>query len=401
MRLRAVGTSFFLLILLVLASLILAPFVFAQTVDDEVEFRYHFYEDNRGLTVKTPYLILRKQVTEQTAVSLRYTYETFEIDAKEAAASVGTGGDAGGGEHDHEKSSRQKILMAVDGISGASAVAQSAAGLAKEIRQEVVASVSHQWGQAVVGGTYAFSDEDDYRSQAFGLSFSRDFLLRNTNLTAQYVHAMDDVNNLDRQPGETDWPRDKKTHGGTLVLTQILSPKSFVRLGYGITDVEGYQASPYRKVVINATRFDEIHPENRLRQTFFAWINRYFETRTSAHLNGTYYRDDWGVRAHSVEIKVYQYLSDPFVLRFRYRYYDQSKADFFNPDRTLPEAIMSADPKLRDFDANLYGIKFIYRFGKLPFRFLERIDIEAGFNRLAEPGGFHANISQAALRMVF
>ncbi|MFQ5589444.1 MAG: DUF3570 domain-containing protein [Nitrospiria bacterium] len=400
MRMRAVTRRVVRSALSALIVLIFFSAALAQTVEDEVAFRYHFYEDSSGLTVKTPYLILKKQITPKTSVALRYAYETFEIDPKKAAASAGGGG-GGGGEHDHGKTAPQKVLMAVDAVSGASAVAQSAAGLSTEVRQEVVTSLSHRRGETTFGGTYAFSDEDDYRSHAVALSLSRDFFLRNTNLTAQYYRAQDEVDNLDRQPGETDWPRDKEAQGGTLVLTQILSPKSFIRLGYGLSDASGYLAGPYRRVVINATRFEEIHPDNRLRQTFFAWLNRYFETRTSAHLNGVYYRDDWGVRAQAAELKLYQYLGDPLILRLRYRHYEQSKADFFDPNRSTTTPIMSADPKLRDFDMRLYGLKFIFRIWERPLSILKRANLELGYDRLEEPEDFHADITQFALRLIF
>ncbi len=372
--------------------------VFAQAVDDDVEFRYHYYKDNSGLTVTSPSIAIRKNISEQTGIILKYTYETFEFSPTGSASSGGSGGS--GGEHDHGKPSQQKTLSAVDAVSGASALVQGSGGGFKEVRKEMILSLLHRREQTTFGGTYATSDEDDYRSRAYGLSISRDLRQKNTNLYLDYSHAKDEVDNLNKALGE-EWPRDKETDSGTVALTQILSPTSYFRVGYGIANVEGYLASPYRIVRIKATDFDEVHPDTRLRQSFYAWYNRYFKTRTSSHINGSYYRDDWGINAYSAELKLYQYLSDPLTLRLRYRHYNQTKADFFDVNRTRPSAIMSADPKLRDFNTDLYGLKLIYHVLKPPVRFIDRLDLELAYDRLEEPRGFHADLGQFVFRILY
>lgn len=385
MRLRAVTRTIFAIIVLLLFPLN----AWAQLLEEEVELRYHTYRDNTGLTVKTPSLSVRRELTERTSMFLRYAREVFELPPPPPSTPAAEGGE----DHQH------KALMAVDAISGASAIAP--AGVAfEEVRREVLVSLSHRRDQTIIAGSYGFSNEDDYRSHVAGLTLSRDFFTNNTNLLADYARAWDKVDNLNKQPGE-DWPRAKETQSGTIVLTQILSPMSFTRIGYGVSDVEGYQASPYRKVTVKATTFDEVHPESRLRHSLFAWYNRYFLTRTSAHLNGTYYWDDWGVDAIAAEPKLYQYLTDWLILRLRYRYYRQTAADFFREVYTQREALMSADPKLRGFTSHLYGVKLAVRVPIPRFRFSERIDAEVGYDRLIEPFGFRANIYQIVLRLVF
>jgi len=369
-------------------------------VDDDIELRYHYYKDNSGLTVTSPSITLRKNISERMLIIVKHTHETFEFSPTgSGSSSVG-----GGEEHDHgktsEQSSQRQALAAVDAVSGASALVQGSGGGFKEVRKETILSLSHRRDQTVFGGTYASSEEDDYSSRAYGLSISRDFLQNNTNLYLDYSHAKDEVDNLNKALGE-QWPRDKETDSGTLALTQILSPTSYFRIAYGIANVEGYLASPYRVVTINATEFNERHPDTRLRQSFYAWYNRYYRTRTSSHINGSYYRDDWGVDAYAAEIKLYQYLMDPLTLRLRYRRYEQTKADFFDPDRTRSSAMMSADPKLRDFDTDLYGLKLGYRVLDAPIRFIDRLDLELAYDRLEEPRDFHADLMQFTIRMIF
>ncbi len=397
MRLRAITPVWTTWTILLLWILFPTGVLHAQVGEEEVSFRTHYYRDNHGLTVKSPMVIVRKTLSEKTLLSLKYTYETFEFSPKTSASSgIGATDET----HEHEKPESQKAFFAVDAVSSASAVRQGSGGGFKEVRQEVVFGLKHQFENTSLGGTYAHSDEDDYTSNAVGISVSRDFFLRNTNLLAAFSRSEDQLDSLNPRPGEV-WPKDKKANHYTLVLTQLLSPKSFVRIGAALSDVSGTLSSPYREVTISATSSPEVHPDIRLRQSYFAWYNRYYETRTSSHINGTYYQDDWGVTAHSAELKVYQYLLDPLILRLRYRVYSQSRADFYNPDRTRPANIMSADPKLRDFDMDLYGLKFIYQVWNRPVRTLKQVSLELGYDRLEEPHGFYADLAQFALRIIF
>ncbi len=399
MRLRAIR-RFYLILICTFALFTMSFSVLSaqQISDDEVSFRTHYYRDNHGLTVNSPMVIVRKGLSEKTRLSLKYIHETFEFKPKNTGGAGRAEGREGG--HDHEKLAPQKIFSAVDAVSSASAVRQGDGGGFKEVRKEIVVGLKHRLEKTTFGVSTAHSDEDDYRSQALGLSISQDLFLQNTNILFAFSRSQDEVDSLNPRSGEI-WPQDKNTHNYSLVLTQVLSPKMLIRFGGSLSDVAGYQASPYREVRISGTAQQEVHPETRRRQSYFFWLNRYFETRTSSHLNGTYYRDDWGVRSYAAELKLYQYLFDPLILRLRYRYYDQSAADFYQPDRSRFEPIMSANPKLRDFETDLYGIKLIYRVLEQPAQILKRIDVEVGYDRLEEPQGFHADLAQFALRIIF
>lgn len=392
MRVRAVTRFRFVPTVLIFMMSIFFSTVWGQS-EEKVELRYHTYRDNTGLKVISPSLSIEKGFTERTTLFLKYTRELFSLPPPPPSAALPPGG--GGEEHQH------KTLLAVDAVSGASVIAPGGVAASfEEIRREMAVRLLHRRDQTAVAGSYAYSNEDDYRSHVAGLALSRDFFINNTHLLADYTRAWDQVDNLNKQPGEK-WPRDKNTQNGTVVLTQILSPKSFTRFGYALSDVEGYQASPYRRVTVKATSFDEVHPDTRLRHSLFVWYNRYFLTRTSGHVNGTLYRDDWGVNAYSTEVKLYQSLFNPLILRLRYRYYRQTAADFFREVYTQRESLMSADPKLRAFESRLYGAKLVLRVPLSPSHFFERVNAEVGYDRLIEPFGFRADIYQGALRLVF
>ena len=71
--------------------------------------------------------------------------------------------------------------------------------------------------------------------------------------------------------------------------------------------------------------------------------------------------DSWGVEGISPETRLYQSVGDNLLLRFRYRYYRQSRADFQRT--TYPSADIwddratTSDPKLAAFDSHMLGLR--------------------------------------------
>src|SRR5205807_6458581 len=99
----------------------------------------------------------------------------------------------------------------------------------------------------------------------------------------------------------------------------------------------GYQANPYRSVLLGGAPNRELEPLQRIRQTLAAslhfilptgvkWIP-YLALRPSYR----FYWDDWGVLAHSPELRTYVPFG-PFELRVTGRYYTQSAASFWPTD---------------------------------------------------------------------
>jgi hypothetical protein len=98
----------------------------------------------------------------------------------------------------------------------------------------------------------------------------------------------------------------------------------------------------------------------------FAWITRY--RHHVASRNGTFqadyrfYRDDWGIRAHTVEVAWSQVVGGAWTLRPALRYYTQSQADFYTPLIPQPQpAILSSDQRLAAFGGLTPSLRVEYR----------------------------------------
>src|SRR5690606_504850 len=127
--------------------------------------------------------------------------------------------------------------------------------------------------------------------------------------------------------------------GGTLHTTmasasvsQVLTTTLVADLGYDFVFLRGFQENPYRLVPAGGQLEVERVPERRQRHAVAATVRAYVP-RTGTTLVPSYrlYADDWGILAHTPELRVLQDLHDGLDLAVRYRYHTQDAADFYRP----------------------------------------------------------------------
>ncbi len=213
--------------------------------------------------------------------------------------------------------------------------------------------VSKRVGEWTLGASRGVSTEEDYRSRAFGVEAKLDLNDRNTTLTAGYGQSADRVRSSDDPT--LDEPRDTREY--LVGLTQVVSPVAVVQSTLQWSCGKGWYDDPYKHTLtfypaggVPAFAFDT-RPSSR---NSLAWITRY--RHHVASYQGTFqadyrfYRDDWGVRAHTLELAWSQTLGEAWTLRPAIRYYTQSAADFYSPVVPRPApAILSSDQRLAAF----------------------------------------------------
>jgi hypothetical protein len=311
-------------------------------------------------------------ILEQTTLSIKYTYETFE---KEAPAG------------------------ALDAVTGATTVSGGTGGGFDEVRHEVIAGALQRLGSTSLAAGYFYGDEKDFLSNAFSVALSQELFQRNLTLTVLYGKTLDEIDKLD--PPNQDFPKEKDTNTYTIAATQVLTPTVVVSGGYSLSHVEGYQSLPLRKLivppVIGGELVEEQHPELRDRQTVFLRVKQYSMSRTALDMNLSYYFDDWGVQALAAEPRVERYLTDNVTVRLRYRFYSQSAADFYKPVYQMKQEFMTADARLRNFDTHTVGVAL-----RLLGEMATDWSVLMGYDRYFETNaGIKANIFQVTLTIPY
>jgi hypothetical protein len=278
----------------------------------------------------------------------------------------------------------------LDVVSGASeriAHVVSSASPYRDTRHSAAAGLSYRPGATRLDLSYAFSTESDFRSHAVSASMQTEVLSRNTTLGAGYLHGWDRTTaRLENgATGDHDDPLD--TDSISVLLGQVLGPATKGELGYTLTVARGYQANPYRRVILydagEAAAFNErvepeSHPLLRVRHGVGLRGSRFFAgPGASIGIGARLYRDSWGLSSAALETEWNQHLGQRSSLRLRLRGSAQQAALFYR-DRYTRGPIgryFSGDPELADLWTASAGLKLDARLGAGEGGFWDRVAV--------------------------
>ncbi|MCI0694851.1 DUF3570 domain-containing protein [candidate division KSB1 bacterium] len=362
-----------------LATLALGAVIFAAKVsftDDSVSLRTNFFKDSGGLLVQSPTLQLVKDIAHNTVLSLQYTLDRVNIPP-------------------YRGISAKPVVTGIDGFTGASKPAGSDPNaIYIKKRNEIIASInSSSWN-----ATAYYSSENDYIGRLIGFGVSQGFNQKNTNLSLGLSYGYDTINPLGQKTTYT-----RRNILVDAAITQTLSPAHIMRFGIDISRLNGFQSNPYRQVNVAGGYPFEQHPQQRLRIAGYVKLNTHLKPANAA-LWAEYrvYGDDWGILSHTLGLRFYQNLSKRLLMRYRYRFYTQSPANFWRKDYSLlprqPE-FFTDDYKLEPFNSHLFGFHLAYKLEalrrKLPL--MEQTTLDVKYERFFTSNNFTANIFQIGL----
>ena len=208
-------------------------------------------------------------------------------------------------------------------------------------------------GEYSVSLSRTFSREEDYLSHAWGAEARADLGNRNTTLIAGFGRSNDRVRSADDPL--LDERRDVREY--LLGLTQVLSPRAIAQTTLTWSRGRGWYSDPYKTTVTFYPDADvpalstDLRPHER---NVLAWLARYRlhfpQHRATLQADYRYFRDDWGIRAHTLELAWSQDNGERWSLRPALRYYTQSAADFYATTVPRPAPVLlSSDQRLAAF----------------------------------------------------
>jgi len=267
-----------------------------------------------------------------------------------------------------------EIGAVYDDISGASpyyhTVLSGASGRGvKDERTAADLTVTKYFGgRTAVSLRYAYSNENDYKSNAVGLTIRHATSDQNTTFTAGVGYSSDKVFPSDGP----QFTEDKNTTDFVVGVTQVLTPNDVVQANLYYAQQDGYLTDPYKA-------FWGIDNRPRSRDQWaglFRW-NHFFEgLDASLRSSYRYYSDDWDVKAHTFVFEWAQGLRGGWTVTPSLRYTTQSAANFYYdpvydpllgapfPPGYLqnPSAFYTSDQRLSAFGAFTPGIKLAKAF---------------------------------------
>jgi hypothetical protein len=252
-------------------------------------------------------------------------------------------------------------------------------GASRELRQQLDFNLRREWDESAFDAGGGVSSEPDYLSRFVALGGQWDFDTKLTTLNAGLSYTFSStkaildhdatpyiynacgtvrcnfVSSTSRIEDSGDGGKvlygDRHDWGATVGLTQILNQDAQVQTNLGFTRSEGYLSNPYKVVevafidpeqqflapspdvlYVNVNSLLDKRPDLRNQ---WLWNIRYAQyidaTDAGLHLNYAYFRDDWGIRAHTLEASWAQPFGSGWTITPMIRYYTQSAAYFYTP----------------------------------------------------------------------
>ena len=274
------------------------------------------------------------------------------------------------------ESTRANLVYAVDVWTSASIDIRTSASKVPvtEQRDEIDASVDHEFEDVNLSVAYRYSTEPDYVSHGVSGGFSYDFADNNATFALGLSGSSDVVG----KAGDPDFARPVGTLGGRLSFTQVMGPNTLAQVIYEISRTKGYQASAYRYVAIGGGQCttgadeDEVAPtialaplcvpetsrDERLRHAVALELRQALGDDVSLGGGYRYYLDDWGLTSHTVRAEVTYSPAPATLLAARYRFYMQSAADHYRSTYLVLQPFVTSDKELSPLSSHRVALEF-------------------------------------------
>ena len=329
----------------ILLLLAVTPLSAAVLPEDRSDALYHAY-DGGGVEVSGPSILIRKQVGSAVSVSANYY---------------------------------------TDSISSASVDVVTTASPYSEYRREHSFSVDYLHHSTIMTLGYNNSEESDYTSNTASFGISQEMFGAMTTVSLSYSRSADEV----RKTGDEQFKEDVKRQSYRLGITQVLSTNALMSLTWETISDQGFLNNPYRSVryidTINPKGYafePERYPGTRSSNTLAIRGIYYLPYRASLSAEYRYFSDSWGIQANNTELAYVHPLGERWTVDLKYRYYQQSAADFYSDIFSTQgyQNHLARDKELSTFNSHTFSVGASFAFLKENWSLLERGDVSFTFD---------------------
>jgi len=235
-------------------------------------------------------------------------------------------------------------------------------------------SVDNEKTGLILGGNIAFSKEYDYTSIGGGANFSKKSKSQNTEFSAKTNVFLDTYSQIVPTEFRSNLPSRQQKKGEignaarnsydlSMTLSQVMSKRFQIALTLDLAYQSGLLSTPFHRVYMNdGSLLRETLPGTRFKIPIGLRANYFIGGKFIIRSFYRYYQDDWGMTSHTAHIELPYKISPFFSVSPFYRYYHQTKIDYFAPyQENKPGAeYFSSDYDLSGFDSQFFGVGVRY-----------------------------------------
>ncbi|OQP49812.1 hypothetical protein A4H97_28415 [Niastella yeongjuensis] len=222
---------------------------------------------------------------------------------------------------------------------------------------------NEQKGSTITAGVSS-SSEFDYTSFGVNAGFSKKTKDRSGELSVKIQAFFDQVKlvtpvELRSNPEDKSYgSANRNTIAGSLSWTQVINKNLQVAFLADIVHQQGFLSLPfYRVYFTDGSVHQEKLPDSRFKVPLGFRANYFLGDRFIIRTWYRYYKDDWGISSHTVNIEVPVKITSFFSVSPFYRFYNQSAVKYFAPyeQHTAQNEFYTSNYDLSKFNSNFLG----------------------------------------------
>lgn len=208
------------------------------------------------------------------------------------------------------------------------------------------------------------SSEFDYQSFGVNIGFSKKTKDRNGEFSARLQGYFDQVHLI--APEELRGAAGVKDHGSSnrttmaasLSWSQVINKNLQVTFLADLVNQQGFLSLPfYRVYFVDGSVHQEKLPDRRFKLPLGFRANYFLSDRFIIRTYYRYYKDDWGISSHTVNLEVPVKITPFFSISPFYRFYSQTAIQYFADyqQHTAQDEYYTSNYDLSKFNSNFLG----------------------------------------------
>lgn len=219
-----------------------------------------------------------------------------------------------------------------------------------------------------VGFNASSSFEFDYTSFGIGASFGKKSKDNNRELNLKAQAFFDQVSLVtptELRPGggarrdEDDYASSaRNSYSGSVSVSQIINKRLQLMVIMDLIKQQGLLSLPFHRVYFNNnSMLAEKLPSSRLKIPLGFRANYFLGDHIILRAFYRYYQDDWGLKAHTIDMETALKINPFISVTPFYRYYDQTAVDYFAPYKihAVTAAFFTSNYDLSKFNSSFFG----------------------------------------------
>ena len=271
-------------------------------------------------------------------------------------------------------------------------------------------SIENEKKRKTFGLGVSSSTEFDYQSFGANINFAKKTKNKNGEFTAKVQAYLDQVSLVlpielrvnSGGYGKNNYPKvARNTFAASISYSQIINEKLNIMFIADAVQQNGYLSLPFHRVYFyDSTVHQEKLPSSRFKIPLGFRANYFLGDKFIIKTYYRFYKDDWGITAHTANIELPIKLTPFISVSPFYRYYTQTAAKFFGAYKThsIQDQYYTSNYDMSNFNSSFMGagIRLAPPTGVFGLKHLSMLELRYG--HYSRTTGLNANIISMNLK---